>query len=147
MGFEFKLEALRRYRNFQEEMVQKELSIAQRNLNQEIDFLEELLDKRTRTENYLKEEQKRETNGTSMALYDSYLKRISKEISAHRIRVEEAQEVYNKIMADLLEAMQKRKSIDKLKEKDLKNYTEILNQNEQKFINEIAINQFIRDKD
>ncbi len=144
MSFKFKLEALRQYRNFQEDALQKEFAQAQRHRDQEIDQLQTLEDKRSRAEESLKQEQEKSTNGPHMALYDTYLNRLTGEISDQRVRVKQAEAVCNQKMQELLEAMQNRKTIDKLKEKDLQAYMENLNQNEQKFINEIAINQFAR---
>ena len=144
MSFKFKLEALRQYRNFQEDLTQKELAQAQRNRDREIDLLESLIDKRHRAEQNRKSEQEISTNGPHMALYDNYLKRISGEIAAQRQRIKDAEALCKEKMGALLEAMQNRKTMDKLKEKDLHAYLDNLNQNEQKFLNEIAINQFAR---
>ncbi len=144
MSFKFKLEALRQYRNFQEDLMQKELAEAQRHRDQENEQLDMLIEKRTRAEQNLKSEQENSTNGPHMTLYDPYFKRISKEIDLQRLRLDEAEALCKKKMGELLQAMQNRKTIDKLKEKDLHAYMESLNQNEQKFINEIAINQFAR---
>ena len=144
MSFKFKLEALRKYRNFQEDALQKELARAQRNRDQEIDRLQLLLEKRSRAEESLKHAQEKSTHGAHMALYDVYIKRMTGEITDQRLRIEEADALCNEKIQLLLEAMQNRKTIDKLKEKDLQAYMENLNQNEQKFLNEIAINQFTR---
>ena len=144
MSFKFKLEALRQYRSFQEDLMQKEMAEAQRHRDQENDLLDALIDKRLRAEQSLKSDQENSTNGPHMALYDQYFNRISKEIDLQRLKLEEAEVLCKKKMGELLQAMQKRKTIDKLKEKDLHAYMESLNQNEQKFINEIAINQFAR---
>lgn len=144
MSFKFKLEALRQYRNFQEDLLQKELAHAQRDRDQEIDRLQALLDKRSRAENDLKCQQEKSTNGPYMALYDAYIQRLTGEIADQRARVKQAEVLCQKKMQDLLEAMQNRKAIDKLKEKDLQAYREELSQTEQKFLNEIAINQFTR---
>jgi flagellar protein FliJ len=144
VSFKFKLEALRQYRNFQEDLLQKELAHAQRDRDQEIDRLQAILDKRSRAENDLKCQQEKRTNGPHMALYDAYIQRLTGEIADQRTRVKQAEVLCQKKMQDLLEAMQNRKAIDKLKEKDLQAYREELSQTEQKFLNEIAINQFTR---
>ena len=144
MSFKFKLEALRRYRSFQEDVLQKELAHAQRNRDREIDRLRSLMDKRTLAENDLKRRQERSTNGPRMALFDTYIQRLTGEIAEQRVRVKQADAVCNEKMQALLEAMQNRKTIDRLKEKDLQAYMEKLSRNEQKFLNEIAINQFTR---
>ena len=144
MSFKFKLEALRRYRSFQEDLVQRELAEAQRDRDQEIDRLQSLMDKRSRAENDLRRQQASRTHGPQMALYDTYIQRLTGEISEQQIRIKQAEAKCSEKMQALLEAMQNRKSIDKLKEKDLRAYMEALNQTEQKFLNEIAINQFTR---
>lgn len=144
MSFKFKLEALRRYRSFQEDLVQRELAEAQRDRDQEIDRLQSLMDKRSRAENDLRRQQESSTNGPFMALYDTYIQRLTGEVSEQQMRVKQAEAKCSEKMQALLEAMQNRKSIDKLKEKDLRSYMEALNQTEQKFLNEIAINQFTR---
>jgi len=144
MSFKFRLEALRQYRTFKEDALQKELAQAQRHRDQEGDRLQSLLDKRTRAEESLKREQEKSTNGPHMALYDTFLNRLGGEISDQRDRIGQAEAQCNQKMQELLEAMQHRKTIDKLKEKDLQAYMENLSQNEQKFLNEIAINKFSR---
>lgn len=144
MGFEFKLEALRRYRHFKEQMLQKELADMQRIRDQEIALLSEMVDKRTGAEQDMLGEQEKRTRGPRMALYEAYLNRLAEDIKNQRQRVQQAETLYSKKMSALLAAVQERKSIEKLKEKGLKAYIETLNQNEQKFLNEIAINRFVR---
>jgi len=144
MSFKFRLEALRQYRTFQEDALQKELAQAQRERDQEIDRFQSLIDKRSRAEESLKQEQEKSTNGPHMALYDTYLNRLTGEIAEQRLRVSQAEALCNQKIQELLLAMQNRKTIDKLKEKDLQSYLENLNQDEQKFLNEIAINRFAR---
>jgi flagellar FliJ protein len=144
VSFKFKLEALRRYRSFQEDVLQKELAQVQRNRDLEIGRLQSLMDKRTQAENDLKRWQESSTNGPRMALFDAYIQRVTGSIAEQRMRVKQADAVCNEKMQALLEAMQNRKTIDRLKEKDLQAYMENLSRNEQKFLNEIAINQFTR---
>jgi flagellar FliJ protein len=144
MAYEFKLEALRQYRHFKEEMLQKELAEMQRNRDQEIALLAEMVDKRTRSEQDMIEEQEKHTRGPRMAMYETYLKRLAEDIKNQRKKVEKAEALCSEKMSALLEAVQERKSIEKLKEKGLKAYMDNLNQNEQKFLNEIAINRFVR---
>jgi len=144
MQFKFKLEALRRYRNFQEELIQKELAEAQRSRDREMDLLDELIDKRVRAEQGLRSEQEKSTSGPHIALYDNYLKRLSEDIRNQQKSVKAAEAVCEQKMRALLEAMQKRKALDKLKTKGLQTYIETLNHQEQKFLNELALNRFAR---
>jgi flagellar FliJ protein len=144
MVYNFKLEALRQYRTFQEDIRKKELAQAQRERDQEIEHLDALKDKRVELEHDFKSEQQNSTNGPHMALYDRYLKRISVEISAQQQRLEAAETRCKEKMGYLLQARQHRKTIEKLKEKDFHTYMKSLDLTEQKFINEIAINRFAR---
>ena len=143
MKYTFKLEALRQYRNFQEDLKQKDLAHARRQRDQDMDKLAVLMEKRRQAEQDLESEQ-HSTSGPHMAMYDTYLNRISGEIAVQRQKVAAAEHHCQQKMAELLQAVKHRKTIDKLKEKDFNAYVESLNQNEQKFINEIAINQFAR---
>lgn len=144
MGFEFKLEALRRYRRFKEEMLQKELAQMQRHRDREIALLAEMIDKRTMAEQDMIGQQEKRTHGPRMALYEMYLNRLTEDIKKRRQSVREAEVLCSEKLSALLKAVQERKSIEKLKEKGLKAYIENLNRNEQKFLNEIAINRFVR---
>ncbi len=142
MHYQFKLEALRRYRQFQEDKLQKELSEALRFRDHLVQVLDDQLALRGQAESDLERLQDESTTGPQMAVYESYLKRIGKQIEQQRRKVDQADGLCLERRTVLLAAVQKRKALDKLKEQDYEAYLADLNQKEQKFINEMAINRF-----
>lgn len=142
MSYQFKLEALRRYRRHQEESKQKDLAEAQRVRDEAVDILNHYLDMRDQTEEDLKNKQQESATGPHMALYDSFFKKLSEDIRAQRLEVEKFEQLCTRKREALLIAMQKRKTLEKLKEKGLSAYLDNLNHEEQKFINEMAINRY-----
>ncbi len=142
MGYQFKLEALRNYRQYQEETRQKELAEADQIRQQIAGELKLLLIKQHETEQDLKTHQKENAAAPMMALYSSYLKKITAEIALQRQKVATAEATCKKKRDDLLLAMQKRKALERIKEKDFEKYMATLEHKEAKFINEMAINRF-----
>jgi flagellar FliJ protein len=142
MRYHFKLEALRQNRQFQEDKLQKELAEALRFRNHLARMLDDQLAMRGRAESDLESLQADSTTGPRMTVYESYLKRIGKQIEQQRLKVEQADKLCLERRNVLLAAVQKRKALDKLKEQDYEAYLADLNQKEQKFINEMAINRF-----
>jgi flagellar FliJ protein len=142
MGYQFKLEALRNYRQYQEETRQKELAEADQIRQQIAGELKLLLIKQHETEQDLKTHQKENAAAPMMTLYASYLKKITAEIALQRQKVATAEATCKKKRDDLLLAMQKRKALERIKEKDFEKYLATLEHKEAKFINEMAINRF-----
>jgi flagellar FliJ protein len=142
MQYQFKLEALRQYRQFQEDKLQKELAEALRFRDHLDRMLGDQLAMRDQTESDLERLQAESTTGPRMTVYENYLKCIGKQIEQQRLKVEQADKLCLERRTALLAAVQKRKALDKLKKQDYEAYLADLNQNEQKFINEMAINRF-----
>ncbi len=142
MGYHFKLEALRNYRQYQEEIKQKELAEADQIRQQIVDELKMKIIKQHETEQNLETHQKENAAAPMMALYASYLKKISAEITLQRQKLAAAEAMCKKKRDDLLLAMQKRKALERIKEKDFEKYMATLEHKEAKFINEMAINRF-----
>ena len=142
MDYQFKLEALRQYRVFQEEERQKELAEALRLRDQQAEVLAGLVDLRKKTEQDMKDKQNGGITGPYLAIFSNYLNKLASDIFSQNHRVAEAEKNLEKSREALLAAMQKRKTLDKLKEKGLKAYMSRLSRNEEKFINEMAISRF-----
>lgn len=141
MDYRFNLEALRQYRTYQEEACQKEMAEAQRIRNQEASLLEDLFALRDKTENDLKNMQQKRITGPQLAIYNNYLDQVASDIFAQKFKLSNAQKEFEKKRDALLDAMQQRKTLDKLKEKGLKAHLEQLSHEENKFINEMAISR------
>jgi flagellar FliJ protein len=142
MGYEFKLEALRRYRQHQEETLQKKMAKAQRHLETMMDRLSELLALRERTEEDLKQCQQQSATGQQMTMYLHFLKKLTKDIEQQQLIVAQQHQTCEQAREEVLNAMKKRKILEKLKEKEIQRYMRNLDQEEQKFINEMAINRY-----
>jgi flagellar protein FliJ len=142
MDYRFKLEALRKYRVFQEEARQKELAEALRWRDQQAEILAELINLRRKTEQNLKAKQNGGITGPYLTIFSNYLNKLASDIFAQNHKVTEAENKLDKTREALLVAMQKRKTLDKLKENGLKAYMQRLSREEEKFINEMAISRF-----
>jgi flagellar FliJ protein len=142
MKYQFKLEAVRRLRQFEEEQGQQALADAQRILEDERSILTELTLSRTRAEEEFNHKVERGEPASQAAMYRSYLQRLSADIKAQSDKVSKAEKVCEEKRNALLTAMKKRKALDKLKERGEQAFLEQLNSQEMKFINEMAINRF-----
>ena len=143
MSYRFKLEALRRYRRFQEETLHKELSELQRRQATETMKLSRLVALRCQAEAQLTQRQAASTTAPQLTSYHAYLRRLSMDIASQRLELRRAEKACEQKRQALVLAMQKRKTLEKLKENGLRAYLQNLNQEEEKFINEMAINRFI----
>ena len=66
---------------------------------------------------------------------------MSKDIDDQRQRVLAAKKKFDQKRIALIEAMKKRKILEKLKTKGLKEYQQMMRKKEQDFMNEIAVHQ------
>jgi flagellar protein FliJ len=142
MAYQFKLEALRRYRQHEEERLQKELADAVRRRDRAATAMDDLLEQRTETESELYQSQNQSTFSSHFCIYVRYLQGLEEKILEQRQRLSEAEKEADRRRDNLLQAVKKRKTLDKLKEKGLKAYIAELDHEELKFINEIAISRF-----
>lgn len=73
-----------------------------------------------------------------MLLYEAYLQRLGRDIDAHQKRVAGAERKVAQKRQALIEAVKKRKMLEKLKEKDQERHRRMLAEHERKFIDEVA---------
>ncbi|MBR9984300.1 MAG: flagellar export protein FliJ, partial [Desulfosarcina sp.] len=76
--------------------------------------------------------------------YHAYLKRLSDRIARQVTVISEVRERESKKQAALLEAMKKRQMLEKLKIQSLERYNQTMLKKEMNFIDEMAVNQFVR---
>ena len=142
MPYTFKLEALRKFREFEEERVQKEFSEAQRRRDQAAQHVADRIALRDRTEREFVEKQDGSV-ASQASMYRGYLQRLAEEIEILNQKLVVAEKACEKKRQALLEAMKNRKALDRLKEKGEQDYQDEQNRDEGKFIDEIAINRFM----
>lgn len=146
MAFQFKLEAVRRFRQFEEDRTQREFAEAQREVERFEMVLSRHLNLRAATE---KDFQQRQSEGgapSQAAMYRGFLQRLGSEIDGFQAKVQDARDACEEKRMALMTAMQKRKALDRLKEKGEQAFMEELSSEEQKFINEMAINRHLLNK-
>jgi flagellar FliJ protein len=142
--YRFPLEPVLHHRSFIEENLQKELAVLKKMLAHEERKLNSY---RKAKYEFLCELQKKEEEGITVSeivLYSSFIERLSMDIAKQRERVLEFEKKVDQKREDLIEAMKKRKILEKLKEKKRKAYLQEVMKKEQGFLNEVAINRFNR---
>lgn len=143
--YRFKLEALLNHRRHQEESCQKELAESRRKLADEQEKLG--LKRREKRENVqkLQKIQIESTNVSDIILYVNYIQQLSKEIENQTRRVQEATKKVNQKRKALVLVMQKRKILEKLKDKGWQSYQQKQMQGERKLMDELASIRHIRE--
>ena len=140
----FKLEALLNHRRHQEEICQKELAQTERQLADEEGKLRR--QKREQRENIQKlhAKQKERINVSVMILSVSFIQRLSKNIENQIKCVREATKKVNQKRNELIIIVKKRKTLEKLKEKEWLAYQKKMMQNERKLMDEVASTRHAR---
>lgn len=142
MGYRFRLEALRRFRQFQEDELQREFAEIQKRKEQAIACLRKYEAQLEKTRNELYQQQSNAAQGSLLGIFPRYLSRMTKKIDMQQKTIEDIEKQCEAKRIVLTEAMQKRKTLEKLEEKELNTYMAELSLEEQKFVNEMAINRF-----
>ena len=142
--YRFKLEALLNHRRHQEEICQKELARCQRRLVGEQEKL-----RRTKhlKRDYLLKLQERQKGSISISdviLHKNYIARLSEEIEAQTACVREAAKQVNQKRNELIGIVKKRKTLERLKEKDQLAYRKKLMLDERKLMDEVATTRHAR---
>ena len=136
--FQFKLQALLNHRYHQEEVCQKKLADAQRIFSAVQDHLRHLKkDKHDNVQN-LQTRQKEPHSTSNILIYINYIEQLSRDIEAQREQVRIASREVRQKRADLIAVVKKRKTLEKLKEKEWLAYQRNMMQAERKFNDEVA---------
>jgi flagellar FliJ protein len=140
--FRFRFETLLTTRRHAEECLQKELSEARRALAAEQAALREKKNVRRRCLQDLRRQQRKGFRVPDMLLYSAYLQRLDRDLEAQQQRVTGAERQASQKRQALVEALKKRKILEKLKESDQKNYLKALTERERKFIDDVAARSY-----
>jgi len=142
--YQFNLEPLLNHRRYQEEILQKELADLKIRLAAEKEKLGVLRQKMRNTIRQMQKTQSAGKAASEIKLYVDFIGRLSKEMEAQRKKVLEAERKFNQKRQDLIAAMKKRKTLDRLKEKDLQVYVKKQLKKERNLMDEVAVHQFIQ---
>ncbi len=136
--FRFRFETLLSQRRNSEERLQKELVDARRALAVEQAALSQKKTSLRRCAQEMRRRQARRFRTAELLLYAPYLERLRHEADAQQKRVAAADRNVNRIRLALVEAMKKRKILDRLKERQHEAYLKEMARLERKFIDEVA---------
>ena len=142
--YRFKLQALLDHHRHQEEVCQKELAEARRTLTDAQEKLRRI--KKDKRENIQKMQarQKERHNISNILIFSNYIEKLSRDIEARIQQVRKASKNVNQKRDNLITLMKKRKTLEKLKEKEWLEYQQKMMQDERKFNDEVAATRHIR---
>lgn len=136
--FEYRLDRVLSVRIQQEKIQQKEFAVVQAKYQRAVDMLKSLYDSRQETVLNLK---KLAAKGFDQRVYLAHMKYIEKlnmDIDMQRITIQKIEVELNKERKKLIEAMQKRKILEILKDKNKTEYVQELQIEEQKILDDLA---------
>lgn len=137
--FTFRLESVLKHRKHQEEILQKELSLMQREIEMKHSALQCLFEKMSRL---VRNIQRLQQEGVTISEQILYCDCIEQQKIKIGLLEQEIEIIRNKIdikRKELLEAVKNRKILEKLKEKKNVVYLEDLLRTEQKLLDEAAV--------
>jgi flagellar FliJ protein len=142
--YRFKLEALLNHRRHQEEVCQKELADAQRELTAVQKKLSRLKkEKRANIQNLQTRQQESKTV-SNILLFINFIEQLCAKIETQIRRLQKATQMVNQKRDDLISIMKKRKILEKLKEKEWLAYQQKILHEERKFNDEVAATRHVR---
>ncbi len=142
--FQFRLQPLLNYRQLEEDRLQRELAgiYTQRESAQAV--LADLQTSRAKTFARFQQRQREGLSAPELKQYDCYLSAVDNDIRRQQRRIEDIRRQYKEKLAELLEAVKKRKMLDKLKEGQAYREAERLRLAERNFLDEVATTTFNR---
>ena len=136
--FRFKLEALLNHRRHQEEVGQIELAQAQKQLIHEQGKLRRQKKEKRDNLQKLQTKQKAKINAFEIILYVNFINELSKSIARQADCVQVATKRVNQKRNELIKLMKKRRSLERLKEKEWLVHQQKMLQTERKLMDEAA---------
>ena len=142
--YNFKLQTVLDHRQFIEDNLKKEFADIRQQAVAARQELETMKRKEMNTAAALKQEQAAGLSSAQVVAYHAYLNRLADRMERQALRIHEIEEKESQKQDELLDAMKKRQILEKLKDQGLDRYHATMSQKEMKFIDEIAVNQFVR---
>ena len=141
--YRFNLESLLNYRRYQEEILQKELADFKNQLIQQEQQLRQL--KQAWRQNSLELHQRQKRGGTvsGVMMYFRYLDRLTVDIEEQKRRARQTKKKIERKRRELLDIVKKRKTLEKLKEKEFNTFQQQQQKKERDFLDEAAATRFI----
>jgi len=142
--YKFDFESILQHKIFIEKTLERELAVLKQDLFDEKEKLNINIKEREKHMIDFEQKQRDGISASNSFLYQNFFDRLSKELKLQRKQVGNLENKVGRKNNDLIEAMKKRKILDKLKQKGLQLYMKRLVKKEQKFVDEVSINNYIR---
>jgi len=139
--FEFRLDRVLSVRIQQEKIQQKEFAVVQAKYQKAVEMLKQLFDSRQETVLNLKKLSSKGFDQRVYLAHMSFIEKLNRDIDMQRITLQKIEVELNKERKKLLEAMQKRKILEILKDKNKTEYIHELLIEEQKVLDDLAKNK------
>lgn len=145
--FRFRLETLLKFRKMEEEQAQIKMTEANIRLYKEKELLNQFQDRLVSTLDLLSKEQSGSLTVEILKTFSYYIDKIKRDIILQREQVAKAEDYRQECLTQLEDAMKQRKLVDNLREKRLDQYNIELLQEEQKVLDELGTQAFMRNKE
>ncbi|MDY6791179.1 MAG: flagellar export protein FliJ [Thermodesulfobacteriota bacterium] len=142
--YKFSLQSLLDHRKHLEETLDKELGRIKREVIYEKRRLKNIITAKTKCKAELEKKQGEANKVNEVILCFNYLGKLAKDIDEQKKRLKGVEKKYNIKRGELIEAMKNRKTLERLKEKEMKAFNYSNMKVEQDMMNEMAANRFIR---
>ena len=142
--YTFKLQPVLDHRQLIEDNIKKELAEIRQKVIESQQQMESLKQKEMDTIRALQQEQAQGLSSDQVVAYHVFLKDLSIRMDKQQRLIADIQMQETAKQDELLEAMKKRQILEKLKDQGLDRYHQSVLKKEQTFIDEIAVNQFVR---
>lgn len=142
--YTFKLQAVLDHRQFVEDNLKKELAEIRQRLMAARAHLESLIGKEMNTAAAMKKDQAKGVSSDQVVVYHAYFNRLADRIATQKMVILEIEEQETSKQGELRAAMKERQILGKLKDQGCDRYNQMELKKEMKFIDQIAVNQFVR---
>ena len=142
--YTFNMQTVLDHRQFIEDQLKKDLAEIRQQVMAAHQQLKLLKRKEMDTRTALKQEQAEGVSSDQVVAYHAYFKRLSDRIARQVTVISEIRDRESKKQDALLEAMKKRQILEKLKDQSLDRYNQMMLKKEMNFIDEVAINRYVR---
>lgn len=145
--FRFRLETLLKFRKMREEEAQIKLAEANIKLRNEQDILQDLRKKQADIFLLLNQKQTNSPTIETLKTYSYYIDKIKSDITAQQEEVAKAAAYRQECLVVMEDAMKQRKLVDNLRTKRLEQYNDELLHEEQKILDELGTQAYMRDRE
>jgi flagellar FliJ protein len=140
----FNMQTVLDHRQHIEDGLKKDLAEVRQQVMAAQQQMKSLKRKEVDTRHALKLEQAQGASSDHVVAYLAYLKQLSDSMARQETVIGEIKDRESKIQDALLEAVKKRQILEKLKDQSLDRYNQMMLKKEMHFIDEMAVNQFVR---